>query len=337
MTRLRVLLSARDPGGAASIKALLPALRADPRAEVTVAASGAAFDILTTAGAAPLRFALADGTTHVPTGGPVEALLGATRRLLSRLEPDVIVVGVSSLGVGLDEALLACAGGVPTFALQDYPGDANAIGGKFAGLYFVRDDAAARLTRARHGVATLPVGSLRHNPYASLDIGELRSQTRARLGAGIRSVVGFFGQPAEIPGQEQGFRDLVGALARRSPAVLVILREHPKSPELRTAHRAALEAAGLDAVDATGLDPIEPGSRRAISSRRAFRTARWTTRSSTRRARSRSARRSSCSRHPRRVPSCGTSRVRRSRTASGEAWGRSPRRRRTWRGSSTRC
>jgi hypothetical protein len=67
-----------------------------------------------------------------------------------------------------------------------------------------------------------------------------------------------FGQPAEIPGQEQGFRDLVGALARRSPAVLVILREHPKSPELRTAHRAALEAAGLDAVDATGLDPIEP-------------------------------------------------------------------------------
>ena len=258
MTRLRVLLSARDPGGAASIKALLPALRADPRAEVTVAASGAAFDILTTAGAAPLRFALADGTTHVPTGGQVEALLGATRRLLSRLEPDVIVVGVSSLGVGLDEALLACAGGVPTFALQDYPGDANAIGGKFAGLYFVRDDAAARLTRARHGVAARPVGSLRHNPYASLDIGELRSQTRARLGAGIRSVVGFFGQPAEIPGQEQGFRDLVGALACRSPAVLVILREHPKSPELRTAHRAALKAAGLDAVDATGLDPIEP-------------------------------------------------------------------------------
>jgi len=254
VTRLRVLLSARDPGGAVSIRALLPALRADPRAEVIVAASGAAFDILTAGGAAPLRFALADGTTRVPTGGQVEPLLGATRRLLARLEPDVIVVGISSLGVGLDEALLACAGRVPTFALQDYPGDANAISGKFAGLYFVRDDAAARLTRARHGVAALPVGSLRHSPYAALDIGELRSQTRARLAAGDRSVVGFFGQPAEIPGQEQGFRDLVGALARRSPPVLVILREHPKSPELR----AALESAGLAAVDATGLDPIEP-------------------------------------------------------------------------------
>jgi hypothetical protein len=188
VTRLRVLLSARDPGGAASIKALLPALRADPRAEVTVAASGAAFDILTTAGAAPLRFALADGTTHVPTGGQVEALLEAARRLLSRLEPDVIVVGVSSLGVGLDEALLACAGGVPTFALQDYPGDANAIGGKFAGLYFVRDDAAARLTRAsRRGGAAGRLAS--PQPPMCRSISRLRPRralTRCRRSFGRR-------------------------------------------------------------------------------------------------------------------------------------------------------
>ena len=70
VTRVRVLLSARDPGGAATIQALLPALRDDPRADVTVAASGAAFDVLTAAGETVLRFALADGATHVPTGGP---------------------------------------------------------------------------------------------------------------------------------------------------------------------------------------------------------------------------------------------------------------------------
>ena len=258
MTRVRVLLSARDPGAAASIRALLPALRADSRADVTVVAGGAAFDILAAAGAAPQRFALADGAAHVPAGGRVEPLLEATRVLLTRLAPDVIIVGISSLGIGLDEALLACAGSVPTFALQDYPGDANAIDGKFAGLYFVRDEPAARLTRARHGVAAMPIGSLRHSPYAALDVGALRSRIRARLGVGDRAVVGFFGQPAEIPGQEQGFRDLVGALARRATPPLVILREHPKSPELRTAHCAALAAAGLAAVDATAADPIEP-------------------------------------------------------------------------------
>ena len=258
MTRTRVLLSARDPGGAAMIQALLPVLRADGRADVVLVASGAAFDALTAAGEAPQRFVLPDGAAHVQDGSDREPLLRATRELLSRLRPDVIVVGISSLGVGLDEALLACAGSRPTFALQDYPGDANAIDGKFAGLYFVRDEAAARLTRARHGAAALAVGSIRHARYAALDVQAMRSQTRVRLAVGDRAIVGFFGQPAEIPGQEQGFRDLVSALARRSPRPLVLLREHPKSPFLRTSHLVALEAAGLSVHDATGVQPIEP-------------------------------------------------------------------------------
>jgi hypothetical protein len=240
------------------IQALLPALRVDPRADVIVAASGAAFDAFAAAGEAPERFALPGGASHVPAGSDPEPLLHATRELLSRLQPDVIVVGISSLGVGLDEGLLACAGRRPTFALQDYPGDANAIHGKFAGLYFVRDEPAAQLTRARHGVAALAVGSIRHAAYAALDVQAIRSQARARLRADERAVVGFFGQPAEIPGQEQGFRDLASALARRSPPPLVLLREHPKSPHLRAAHLAALEAAGLTVHDATGAQPIEP-------------------------------------------------------------------------------
>lgn len=258
MTRTRVLLSARDPGGAAMIQALLPALRADSRAEVILAASGAGFDALTAAGEAPRRFVLPDGASHVPDGSNQEPLLRATRELLSDLQPDLVVVGISSLGVGLDEALLACAGSRPTFALQDYPGDANAIDGKFAGLYFVRDEHAARLTRARHGVAALAVGSIRHVAYAALDVQAMRSQARGRLGADDRAVVGFFGQPAEIPGQEQGFRDLVSALAGRSPHPLVVLREHPKSPDLRAAHLAVLDAAGLKVHDTTGHHPIEP-------------------------------------------------------------------------------
>jgi hypothetical protein len=259
VTRTRVLLAARDPGGAAQVGALARALRANGRVEVALVASGAACDALAAAGEAPLSFALPGGATHVPPGGDVAPLLGAARALLARLEPDAIVVGISSLGVGLDEALLATAGGRPTFALQDYPGDANAIDGALAGLYFVRDEHAARLTRERHGAAALPVGSLRHAAYAALDVPRLRRETRGRLGAGgERAVVGFFGQPPEIPGQERAFADLVGALAGLAPRPLVLLREHPKSPELTRAHLAALGVAGLDAHDATGAGAVEP-------------------------------------------------------------------------------
>jgi len=255
---VRVLLSARDPGGAAQVRAVAPALRADPRAAVSVAASVPAFDILEAAGEKPERFALPDGSVHLAAGGDPAPLLGAAQALLDRVDPDALVVGISSLGVGVDEALLARAGGRPTFALQDYPGDANAIVGAYAGRYFVRDEAAARLTRARFGVEAVSVGSLRHQAYAHLDVPTLRASTRVQIGAGDLPVVGFFGQPPDVPGHEAAFGHLAEALAARPVKPLVVLREHPKSQNRRAAHLDALRAAGVRVHDATDAGAVEP-------------------------------------------------------------------------------
>jgi hypothetical protein len=185
--------------------------------------------------------------------------LSAASSLLQRLDPDALLVGVSSLGMGIDEALLARAGDRPTFALQDYPGDANAIGSAYAGLYFVRDEPAARLTRERFGVTTRPVGSLRHAGYATLDVAALRAVSRAALGVtDDRPVVGFFAQPAAVPGQAAAFGRLVTALAAKVPRALIVLREHPKSMEQAHAHLAALQRAGLAARDVSTADTAEP-------------------------------------------------------------------------------
>lgn len=258
MTAVRVLVSARDPGGAAQVRAVCPALRADARLAITVGASGPAFDILDAAGERPLRFALPDGSTYVPAGGDPAALLDATGRLIDETSPDVLLVSISSLGVGLDEALLARAAGRPTFALQDYPGDANAIGRAYAGTYFVRDEAAGRLTRERFGPATVAVGSLRHAAYGGLDVERLRARTRQRLGvAAGQPVLGFFGQPAGIPGHEAAFGHLADALARRPVKPIVLLREHPKFPDHRERHTAALRRAGAVVHDAAEGE-VEP-------------------------------------------------------------------------------
>jgi hypothetical protein len=252
---VRVLISARDPGGAAQMRVLGPFLRADPRLDVTVAASGPAFDLLEAAGERPIRFALPDGSTHVPGGGDPSALLEAAGALMAAVDPDVLLVGISSLGVGLDEALLARAAGRPTFALQDYPGDANAVGRAYASTYLVRDEAAARLTRERFGVATVAVGSLRHAAYAGLDVAGLRARTRERVGARPdQPVLGFFAQPAEIPGHEAAFTHLVAALAGRRIAPVVLLREHPKLPESFDRHAAALRGVGVTVKDASAGD-----------------------------------------------------------------------------------
>jgi hypothetical protein len=255
---VRVLVSARDPGGAAQIRALCPALRADARLEVRVSASGPAFDLLEAAGERPIRFSPAGGSPHVPADGDPTPILDAARDLIRDVDPDVLLVGISSLGVGLDEALLARAAGRPTFALQDYPGDANAVGRAYAGTYLVRDEAAARLTRERFGVAAVAVGSLRHAAYAGLDVARLRAGIRERIGAAAgQPVLGFFAQPAEIPGHEAAFGHLAGTLARRPVKPLVLLREHPKFPEGFDRHAAVLRRAGITVRDATEGE-VEP-------------------------------------------------------------------------------
>jgi hypothetical protein len=259
VSRVRVLVSARDPGAAAQIREVLPALRAHGKADVVVAASGVAQSMLAAAGERPVAFALPDGATHVRPGEDPAVLLGEARLLLSRARADAVLVGISSLGVGIDEALLACSDGRPTFALQDYPGDANAIDGRYAGTYFVRDERAARLTEQRFPVTAVPIGSLRHAAYARLDVADLRRRARARVGlATDRPVIGFFGQPAEIPGHEAAFRDLLAALAGRRPPPVVLLREHPKAMELRQAHLTALRQAGVEAHDASDAEGAEP-------------------------------------------------------------------------------
>jgi hypothetical protein len=259
VTAVRVLLSARDPGAAAITRTVAPALRSAPGLDVTVAASGPAWDALAAAGLRPLRFALPDGSAHVAADADPAALLEAGAALLGRVDPDVVIVGISSLGVGLDEALLARAGGRATFALQDYPGDANAISGARAATYFVRDEGAARLTRERWGVATVPVGSLRHAPYATLDVARLRGETRARIGAGPgETVLGFFAQPPDVPGHEAAFAHLTEALARLPAKPLVLLREHPKHPQAAVARAAALRRTGARVHDATADPAAEP-------------------------------------------------------------------------------
>lgn len=259
MRAVRVLLSARDPGAAAQITAVGKALRTDVRLALTVAASSPAFDMLELNGEQPTRFVLPDGRTHVPPGEDSAELRRAASRLIERVDPDVLLVGVSSLGIGIDEALVAEARGRPTFCLQDYPGDANGIDGAYAGTYFVRDEAAARRTRQRFGVEAIPVGSLRHAAYAGLDVLHMRETARARVGVGREQpVLGFFGQPADIPGHETAFEHLVSAMTqlRRPPCVL--LREHPKSPRsLCARHISMLEQAGIRVHDA-GEGEAEP-------------------------------------------------------------------------------
>jgi hypothetical protein len=253
----KVLCSARDPGGASHLLALVEAFQASERFAVALAASGAAYEHLRQRGLSPQQFQLPDGRDHLEIGEDPGPLLDAARRVLEDVKPEAVLVSLSSFGVGIDEALLATAR-VPTFAMQDFWGDVNLGLGTPAELYFVLDEEAAQLTRARWSVRAMAVGSPKHARYARLDIPAMRQATRGDRGIRAEEpLVGFFAQSPDMPGHDATFEEFVNAATRLQPRPTLLVRGHPKFPASRHGMVAVAEQAGLRVLDVTGEDDLE--------------------------------------------------------------------------------
>ena len=251
-TKHRVLISARDPGAAGSVGPLAEAFRSDGGLDVDIAASGQALRLLRARGKSPIAFTFDDSLDCIQSGEDPSHLLDEAKRLIERARPDAVLVSLSTFGVGLDEALLAVAR-VPTFAMQDFWGDANLGLGVAAGLYFALDEYAAHLTKDRWDLEALPVGSPKHMSYADLDVVKARAEARRTLGVDLdERIIGYFGQSPAIPGVEAAFRDLVDAVEKLEPRPTVLLREHPKSQDVREQHAALVQECGLTVADVTG-------------------------------------------------------------------------------------
>ena len=253
----RILFSSRDPGGAGHISILLQAFRKDGRFEVDLVASGVALAMFQKLGESPRAFAFQDGRDHLQVGEVPTPLMDAARRLLEEARPDAVFTCLSTLGVGIDEALVAACQ-VPSFVMQDFWGDVNLGLGVPAGLYFVLDDYAARLTRERWGVDTVAVGSSKHSSYTALDVMALRHRARRSIAVSDdEKVIGYFGQSPDLPGQEAAFQDLVKAMGELKPQPLCLLREHPKFLDSRKEHVSLAHDAGLMVADVTGEPDVE--------------------------------------------------------------------------------
>ena len=228
MTAPKLLLTARDAGALGHMTAVLHEARRRPSLEVVAYADDPSYAALSSEFPAVRRFLTGASAGHDPDHAA--RLLGEARAIMRRERPDAVLVGVSHCHeAGVDEAFLAAAEGQPTFAMQDFWGDANLNLGRGAQLYFALDEVAVRLTEARHAKAALACGSPKHSRYAQLDVAQLRRAARARLGlSGERLYVGYFGQALfKLPGYEATVRAFGSALARRRDTVL-FFKPHPR-------------------------------------------------------------------------------------------------------------
>jgi hypothetical protein len=246
-------VSARDTGAAAHLAEIVPSLKAATDIDLVLVADEPAFSHLDVRGLSPRKFTGGSIETRDAPGAKI--LRSAARRMIDEIKPHALLVGLSGLGLGIDEALLAEATALPTYAVQDYPGWVVEGFGIKPRTFFVTDNFAAEMTLSQlNGCRTVVTGSAKHAAYARLDPLALRSTGRARLRATGPRVV-FYGQPAWfLTGYPRAIASFAEALTHCGEIALYF-RPHPKETHAeRTRMMTILSNCGLN----PRFDPNDP-------------------------------------------------------------------------------
>ncbi len=215
----RLLISARDPGAANNLGPVALLAQATAGVHLDLVASAPADNILRAQGLLPVSVA------HQP-----ERLPDTAKTLIDRLRPDAILVGLSGPEPGIDEALLAAAGSIRTWALQDFWGDLNNGFGAYADTYLVRDQTAARLTHQRAGVSTEVTGSPAQQQIpASLQQRLLARRLRTRHG--LHSSAPLLVLASQPLWRQPGYRETLRDLLHSLPQGKLLVRMHPRESE----------------------------------------------------------------------------------------------------------
>jgi hypothetical protein len=250
---LRLLITARD--AAAALHLIQVARAAAESADITldVAAQNPAATYFKSAGITHRYIDLAP--VREPAGAAADAMRAAAAGVLAEVRPHVVLSGLTTPGDGgIDEAVVGSFAG-PTVTLQDFWGEVNAFFGKAADLHLALDDEGVRLTRARHGLAAVAIGSPRHSAYADLDITAIRKDLRSRLRG---PVIGFFGQALHaIEGYRRTVRAWAEAILRQPGGASAVYRPHPRETAAEADWTTGL-LAGIG-IECTVLDacPVE--------------------------------------------------------------------------------
>ena len=248
--RLRILITARDPGAA---RALLPVIRylsTLDALEVVCAAQEPGATVLRDLGIeleafeAPILFATSDNESGM--------LIDRARELLVRTAPDAVITGLSGPGIGIDEAILAVVPLERSYSVQDFDGWVPEGFRGSAATYFVRCKSAAKTTMGRSRVQRcVVIGDSRQGSEVArrADWRRARNYRRRHLSPPVTI---FFGQPLWlVEGYWRTIRKFVAVRTQcpRSTGSLIYC-PHPKEEKAYSSLAQRLFATATQQVDA---------------------------------------------------------------------------------------
>jgi hypothetical protein len=225
------------------------AARKDPRFQIHIAAQQPAAKHFMDAGLA-VEIVPPCAATSIE-GARINGLDTMAADLLTRVQPDVVLCGLSTpFDAGLDEAVLARTR-TPSVLFQDFWGEQNLLLGKGADLVLAVDDEAVQLNFRRYGIQSTKVGSARHAAYKSLELEGTKAHNKAMLGLQRQdTLIGFFGQALHhLPGYMRTVKRFVSVLTTLNEPVHLLVRPHPReNTEQRQSTAALFQNSGLHTV-----------------------------------------------------------------------------------------
>jgi hypothetical protein len=240
----KIVFTSRDPGAAAQLLPIIEQVTKDGRIIPYVVASGAALEIMTSAGHKCIPFEEGVASSYdqydyplQPADAHVLGLIDQARGYLNALGPAILVTGQSSMGFGVDEIFMYAARTfkpyITTFTFFDFWGGLNCLGGKHADHLLVMDEFAANLTAPGRQCQIHVVGSPKHEVSSQVNVEEIRRQGRIALHLAPETLaISFFAQTAKIAGYLDNFACLVATLSdMERQDFTFIIKAHPKEPE----------------------------------------------------------------------------------------------------------
>lgn len=224
-SKIKLLITARDPATALSFQILIPQLAADSDFDIQVLAQSPASELLS----AHYSIRVFDAESSIDTQ------INKFSEFCDVFQPDAVLTGISGPDTGVDEAALIWAErhGVTSYALQSYWGDINQSVKALPNAAFVLDQQAVELTHKRYPtIRCVPIGSIKHAEFEGFDALASRHALRPGLVGDGQVLLGFYGQPLEDnPGYIKTLERLAEQLQVWSKPFKVMYRPHPKEPE----------------------------------------------------------------------------------------------------------
>jgi hypothetical protein len=227
----KLLLSARDPGTANNMIQIAKAAIESDKIDIVFYADEPAYSIIQRESIPVERYY--EGVVLSRNDPGVEGLHKEAAEIIRREQPDAVLAGISGPGAGIDEALLANSGNIPSFAIQDFWGRVNNLLGGNNASYFVIDNEAAQLSQKLHQVKTIVTGMPKYAAYSKIDTVSARKRLQKLIcHKPNERIITFFGQDHwHLNGYSQTLKEFAMAVHDLDVPVSVFYRKHPKEPE----------------------------------------------------------------------------------------------------------